>query len=162
MRAVNESRRAAQAGALLVAVAVLLAFLPSLANGFAPIDDEKNFLLNPGYRGLGLAQLRWMFTSNHMGHYIPITWLTLGFDFLLWRLDPFGYHLTSLVFHLANTVLFFALAWRLLARASNPVLGACVAALAFGVHPLRVESVAWASERRDVVCGLFALLTLHA
>jgi protein O-mannosyl-transferase len=166
MRAVNARRRAALAGALLVAVAVLLAFLPSLANGFAPIDDEKNFLLNPGYRGLGLAQLRWMFTSNHMGHYIPITWLTLGSDFLMWRLDPFGYHLTSLVFHLANALLFFALAWRLLARAlpagSSPALGACVAALAFGVHPLRVESVAWASERRDVVCGLFALLTLHA
>jgi protein O-mannosyl-transferase len=151
--------------ALLLVAAVLAAFLPCLAYGFAPVDDEKNFLDNPFYRGLGPGPLRWMFTTRHMGHFIPVTWLTLGLDYTLWGMRPFGYHLTSLLFHLATSVAFFLLVLRLLrgeARAGPAVLGALVAALFFAVHPLRVESVVWISERRDVVCGLFSVLTAHA
>jgi hypothetical protein len=151
--------------ALLVAAAVLAAFLPALGYGFAPIDDEKNFLDNPSFRGLGLPQLAWMFTAHHSGHYIPVTWLTLGLDYTLWGQRPFGYHLTSLLFHLANAVAFLLLCVRLLrreARAGDALAGALAAALLFAVHPLRVESVAWISERRDLVCGLFCLLALHA
>jgi len=151
--------------ALVVAAAVLAAFLPCLGHGFAPIDDEKNFLDNPHFRGLGPAQLRWMLTTGHSGHYIPLTWLTLGLDYTLWGLRPFGYHLTSLLFHLASAVAFLLLCVRLLRRdgpGADAVPGALAAALLFAVHPLRVESVAWISERRDLVCGLLSLLTVHA
>ena len=164
----NDTRRAAPLtalGALLVVAAVLAAFLPCLGYGFAPIDDEKNFLDNPGFRGLGPPQLRWMFTTALTGHFIPVTWLTLGLDYTLWDLRPYGYHLTSLLFHLAAALAFFLLCVRLLcgdARHGHAVAGALAAGLFFAVHPLRVESVVWISERRDVVCGLFALLTLHA
>ena len=110
-----------------------------------------------------------MATTFHMGHWIPVTWLTLGLDHVLWGMDPRGYHLTSLVFHAATAVAFYALACRLLERAlprETPrldiTLGAAASALLFAVHPLRVESVAWVTERRDVVSGLFFVLTLLA
>jgi tetratricopeptide (TPR) repeat protein len=147
----------------------LAAFLGILQNSFVNWDDPVNFLDNPRYRGLGPAQLTWMFTTFHMGHYIPLTWLTLGADYLVWGMDPMGYHLTSLLFHAATALCFYAVARRLLARAlpvgtpdASIVLGAAVAALFFSVHPLRVESVAWVTARRDVVSGLFFLLTLLA
>ena len=81
----------------LVVAVTLAAFLPTLGNGFASWDDALNFLDNPHYRGLGPTQLRWMFTTFHAGHYIPLTWLSLGLDYLLWGLHPAGYHLTSLL-----------------------------------------------------------------
>lgn len=108
----------------------------------------------------------WMFTTAWSGHWTPLTWLTLGLDWTIWGLDPFGYHLTSLIFHIANAVVFFVLARHLLGRAlpgATPaalLAGATAAALVFAVHPLRAESVVWVSERRDVVSGLFYLLTV--
>lgn len=153
-----------------VAFLTVLAFLPTFENGFVEWDDGPNLLRNEAYRGLGLAQLRWMFVAFHGGHYIPLTWLTFGLDYLIWGMDPFGYHLTSLLLHAANAVLFFLIAVRLLALA-NPALGAdwlglrvaaLTAALLFSLHPLRVESVAWATERRDVLCGSFYLLAVLA
>jgi hypothetical protein len=110
-----------------------------------------------------------MATTMHMGHWIPVTWLTLGLDHALWGMDPRGYHLTSLLFHAASAIAFYALACRLLERAlprGTPALditlGGAASALLFAVHPLRVESVAWVTERRDVVSGLFFVLTLLA
>ncbi len=158
---------------VLVAV-VLVAFLPALAGGFAPLDDDQNFVYNPAYRGLGLPQLGWMFTTRHLGHYIPLSWMSLGLDYLVWGMDPFGYHLTSVLLHLLNALLCFELARRLLRRAANPpdppealpaddrarTAGAFAAALVFAVHPLRVESVAWITERRDVLCGCFVFVTV--
>jgi hypothetical protein len=153
-------------GALVITL-TLAAFLGVLQNGFVNWDDPVNFLNNPSYRGLGFSQLKWMFTTFHMGHYIPLTWLTLGADYLVWGMDPTGYHLTSLLFHSATALCFYAVARRLLARAlparastGDIALGAATAALLFAVHPLRVESVAWITERRDVVSGLFFMLAL--
>src|SRR5581483_3265650 len=94
------------------------------------------------------------------------TWLTYAVDYFLWGLDPFGYHLTSLLLHCVNAVLFYFLALRLLVlsvgdeASSRLRLTACFAALLFALHPLRVESVAWITERRDVLSGLFFLATL--
>ena len=143
-------------------------FAPALLNGFVDWDDNINFLGNPHYRGLGIAQLRWMLTSAISGHWIPVTWLTLGADYVVWGMNPFGYHLTSLLLHALNAVLVFVLARRLLVHATPDVpeparrLGALAAALAWSLHPLRAESVAWVTERRDLVSGAFALLTLLA
>lgn len=151
----------------LVAVVTFVAFLPALGNGFVAWDDDRNFLDNPHYRGLGPAQLAWM-VSHLDAHYVPLTWLTLGLDHVLWGMNPAGYHLTSVLLHAANAVLVYAVARRLIAAAlpgtagGALALGSAVAALLFAVHPLRDESVAWATERRDVLCGLFYLLTVLA
>jgi hypothetical protein len=153
---------------LVVAVVTGAVFAPALLNGFVDWDDNVNFLTNPHYRGLGAAQIRWMFASALSGHWIPLTWLTLGADYVVWGMNPFGYHLTSVVIHAANAVLLFLVAQRLLGRALPAApdhavrLGALAAALAWAVHPLRVESVAWITERRDVVSGAFALLAVLA
>jgi protein O-mannosyl-transferase len=146
-------------------------FLPALDAGFVNWDDDTNFLNNPNYRGLGVAQLQWMFTTFLMGHYIPLTWMTLGLDYVLWSMNPAGYHLTNLLLHAVNAILFYFIALRLL-RASGPgrpadatfapMLGAGFAALLFAIHPLRAESVAWITERRDVLSGLFYLAAVVA
>ena len=165
-----------------VGMVTFLAYLPVLRNGFVSWDDDKNFLANPHYRGLGVEQLSWMWTTFHMGHYVPLTWMTLGFDFVLWGMNPRGYHLTSLLLHVANAVALYYVARRLFtskatrhlvagdiqtarARARDEgttTFAAAFAALMFAAHPLRVESVAWATERRDVLSLLFALLCLLA
>src|SRR4029450_2510375 len=85
--------------------------------GFADGDDDRNFLQTPGYRGLGPAQLHWMLTSTWMGHYIPLTWASLGLNYALGGMSPWGYHLGNLVLHAANTVLLFAIARRLIRAA---------------------------------------------
>src|SRR2546422_933618 len=152
---------------VLIALVTFAAFLPALQNQFVDWDDAANFLDNPHYRGLAWSQLRWMWTT-HQGHYIPLTWMTLGVDYLLWGMSGFGYHLTSLLLHTANAVVFFFVVRRILTRAlPSPAerghaltVSAGFAALAFAIHPLRVESVAWVTERRDVLSGLFYLLTI--
>lgn len=153
------------APAAAVAAATFLAFLPALSNGFVDWDDKPYLLENPGVRGLGLSHLKWMFTTILWGPYMPLTWLSFAVDYQLWGLDPLGYHLTSLLLHALNAAVFYVLARRLLERALAPppqalALGAAFAALVFSLHPLRVESVAWAFERRDVLSGLFYLLSL--
>src|SRR2546426_5100631 len=154
---------------VLIALVTFAAFLPTLRNQFVTWDDPTNFLDNPHYRGLGWTHLRWMWTT-HRGHYIPLTWMTLGLDYLLWGMNPSGYHLTSLLLHAVNAVVFFLVGRRLLTlalpgpseRGHALAISAGFAALVFAIHPLRVESVAWVTERRDVLSGLFYLLTILA
>jgi tetratricopeptide (TPR) repeat protein len=150
---------------VLIVLVTSAAFLPALQNQFLRWDDHKNFLGNPHYRGLGWTHLRWMWTT-HLGHYIPLTWMTLGLDYVLWGMNPLGYHLTNLLLHAANAVLFYFVAFRILGlglpdpgdrRQADLALSAGFAALVFAIHPLRVESVAWVTERRDVLSGLFSL-----
>ena len=120
---------------------------------------KGNFLNNENYRGLGLRHLRWMFTT--MEPYQPLSWVTLGADYVVWGMDPFGYHLTNLLLHAAGTAMFFAMTLALFDAAGKGVLaGAAFAALVFGIHPLRVESVAWITERRDVLNALFVFATV--
>jgi tetratricopeptide (TPR) repeat protein len=152
---------------LALAFVTLLAFLPVLANGFVAWDDRRNLLDNPHYRGLGWTQLRWMATQSHHGHFVPLTWLTLALDYVVWGMNPVGYHLTSLVIHAAATAVLYLVARTLILQVTPALTGAAtagaaIAALLFGLHPLRVESVAWATERRDVLSGLFFLLTVLA
>jgi tetratricopeptide (TPR) repeat protein len=151
---------------LLVALVTVAAFLPTLSNGFLDWDDDENLVANLYYRGLAWTNLRWMLTTTHMGHWIPLTWVTFGADYLIWGMNPFGYHLTSLLLHAAASVVFYFVALRLLgaAQVAESIgglrAGAATAALFFAIHPLRVESVAWATERRDVLSGLWFLLTI--
>src|SRR6266540_3183396 len=158
-----------------IAVAVLTAvcFLPVLSGSFLNWDDDVNFLQNRAYRGLGPEQIRWAFTSVLFGHYIPLTRLTFSLNFVLGGMDPWGYHLLNVLLHAGNAVLFYVVARRLLAAASNGgsqvrradldvSASAAVAALVFGVHPLRVEPVAWITGRADLLCAAFVLLATWA
>lgn len=179
IRASNKSRRQApfersarfqQWGIpILLVVLTVIAFYPVLQNEFVNWDDDRNIVENPFYRGLHWTNIRWMFTTFHMGHYHPLTWLTLSIDYLFWGLNPFGYHLTNLLLHSVNAVVFYFVAVRLFTWVNPGLaehkhfllrLAAGFSALLFSVHPLRVESVAWATERRDVLSGLFFLLSI--
>lgn len=160
--------------AFVVFLAAFAACWPALSNGFVDWDDPGNFLTNSDYRGLGLAQLRWMFTTFHYGHYQPLTWLSHGLNFVVGRamfgdgMDPRPYHFTNNLLHAINAALVLLLARRLLAIALPPVAprrilaAAAVAALVWGLHPMRVEPVAWVTERRDVLSAFFFLLALLA
>lgn len=153
----------------VVAALTMVAFAPALHAGFLTWDDDINFVNNPAYRGLGSTQLHWMWTTFLMGHYTPLTWMTLGLDYSLWGTDARGYHATNVLLHAANAVLVYAIARRVLSRAQPDrssgdrravVAASAFAALLFAVHPLRVESVAWITERRDVLSCFFYLLTV--
>jgi protein O-mannosyl-transferase len=155
---------------LTVALATLGTFFPALLNDFVNWDDDRILYDNPYYRGFGWVQLKWMFSTVLMGHYQPLTWLSFALDYQLWGMAPFGYHLTSVLLHAANAVLFYWLSRRLLGRTIGTTeekdnwrldLSAGLSALLFAIHPLRVESVVWATERRDVLSGLFYFLTLY-
>jgi tetratricopeptide (TPR) repeat protein len=152
----------------LVALSTFLVFLPALQNDWVNWDDTANFLDNPAYRGLGWAHLKWMWTTHLLRHYIPLSWMTLGLDYKIWGMNPWGYHLTNVLLHTANAVVFYLLAVAIFkitipAEAGTGIpIGAMFAALIFAVHPLRVESVAWITERRDVLSGLFYLLAILA
>jgi protein O-mannosyl-transferase len=154
---------------ILIVVLTLAAFYPALQNKFVNWDDYKNIVENPHYRGLGWKNIAWMFTTFHMGHYQPLSWLTLGLDYVFWGINPFGYHLTNLILHGANAIVFYYVSFRLLSlldatpssRKTHALpIAAALAALFFAIHPLRVESVAWVTERRDVLSGFFFLLTI--
>lgn len=148
---------------------VVAAVFPLALLGRFQWDDYPLLVDNSAYRGLAWSNLRWMFSTNLMGHYMPVTWMTYGLDYVLWGLDPFGYHLTNLALHAANTTLVYVVALRLFRKvwvrsltdgADGLRIGAAFTALLFGVHPLRVESVVWITERLDLVCGLFYLLAI--
>jgi len=153
------------AGVFLVAC---LAFWPVLPGEFN-WDDDINLVSNLGYRGFDASQVRWMFTATLMGHYMPFTWLSFAVNYALGQMNPWGYHLVSLLLHAANAVLVYLVARRLLTAAlehrvnpSAASTGAALAALLFAVHPQRVESVAWISDRATVLCGTFYLLAVFA
>jgi protein O-mannosyl-transferase len=157
---------------LLVAAVSMAAFLPAINADFVNWDDSASFLENPHYRGLGLPQLSWMFTTTLLAHWSPLTWITWGANYAIGGLDPRGYHLVNVLLHGANVTLFYFLARRLLIAGFDRrldatdgvgvVAGSMFAALVFGLHPLRVESVAWVSERRDLLCAFFLLLAVLA
>jgi protein O-mannosyl-transferase len=167
LAAQTSRRSAAVTWSLASALAVItfLVFAPALWNGFVDWDDNTNLTKNLSFRGFSAANVRWILTTTLMGHYIPVTWTTFALDYTLWGMNPFGYHLTNLVLHTENVLLFFAVASRLIARASawpaaTVRTAAAFAALFFAVHPLRAESVAWVTERRDVLSGLFFLVSV--
>jgi len=141
----------------LLIFGTLLAYLPSLRNGFVNFDDQDYVTENPMVlAGLSWKGLLWAFQTWHASNWHPLTWLSHMVDCDLFRLNPAGHHLVSLLFHAANVGLLFAL-WLRLTGAAWP--SAIVAAL-FAWHPLHVESVAWVAERKDVLSTFFALLTL--
>lgn len=147
----------------LVLLITALVFWPSLSNRFVNLDDPQYVLENPVVKEISADHLRAIFTEQFVGNYQPLTMLSYMIDHSLFGLDPFGYHLVNILLHLANTILVFMIAEKLAAslRLKEVRWMGLVTALLFGIHPLHVESVAWISERKDVLYGFFFLLGLH-
>ncbi|HWR96995.1 MAG TPA: tetratricopeptide repeat protein [Candidatus Methanoperedens sp.] len=133
------------------------AYSPLFQARFIDFDDDTYVYDNPHIRGgLNPAAMRWAFTTFSAGNWHPLTWLSHELDVTLFGREPLGHHLTSLGLHVANTGLMFVL---ILAMTGRMAPSTFVAAL-FAIHPLHVESVAWISERKDVLSSFFGLLSL--
>ena len=145
--------------ALLLAAVTLAVYLPATRNDFVSYDDPQYVTDNAQVQG-GLTRegVVWAFRTGHADNWHPLTWLSHMLDCQLYGLKPAGHHLTNLLLHVVNTVLLFILLRRLTGAVGR---SAFVAAL-FALHPLHVESVAWVSERKDVLSALFFMLTLWA
>jgi tetratricopeptide (TPR) repeat protein len=144
---------------LVLTAATLLVYWQLMNYEFINYDDNVYVTDNLHVQeGLSHETVTWAFTTTRAANWHPLTWLSHMLDCQLYGLDSAGHHLTSLIFHLANTILLF-LALRLTTRA--PWQSAFVAAL-FALHPLHVESVAWVAERKDVLAALFWMLTMLA
>ncbi len=145
--------------ALLLAGAVLAVYWPVLGFDFVSYDDTLYVTRNPRVqRGLGAESLRWAWTTLYAANWQPLAWMSHMVDWRLYGPLAAGHHATSVLIHVANTLLLFVLLDR---TTGSPWRSALVAAL-FAVHPLHAESVAWVSERKDVLSAFFWFLTLLA
>lgn len=145
--------------AAALAVVSFALYIPSLSNHFVDYDDPHYVTSNPVVQqGLSWAGVRWAFTTTRFANWLPVTWLSHMLDCELFGLDPAGHHATSAALHALNAAALF-LALRAMTGRFWP--SAAVAAL-FAVHPLRVESVSWVAERKDVLCATFFMLALLA
>ena len=126
---------------------------------FLVFDDRNYVVSHPAVQhGFSWNTVKWAFTTFDCSNWHPLTWLSHILDCQLYGLNPTGHHLTNLGFHIANTILLFLLFQKLTAR----LWPSAFVALMFGIHPMHVESVAWVSERKDVLSAFFFLLTLLA
>lgn len=154
-----------------------LVYLRSLQNGFVNWDDPAYIYENPHIRSVDLTLVKWAFLDFYASNWHPLTWISHAMDIAVWGLDPWGHHLTSNIVHGINTFLVVVLGVMLAdagidipqgnvqsePRRDRAVLVAGgITGLLFGLHPVHVESVAWVSERKDLLCALFFLLSLIA
>lgn len=154
--------------AFLVSCATFIIYLPALKNGFVSWDDNTYVFENPMIQSLDLGFLIWVFSAEANPIWHPLTLFSLAIDYSIWGLNPKGYHLTNILIHAVNTFLVALLAFKLIERVENGksgtnkknLIAGIVTAVLFGIHPLHVESVAWISERKDVLYALFYLLSL--
>ena len=166
LRPVTASRLAVGALAGICA----LVYWPVLSFDFVDLDDPLNFVANHGYRGLGPRQLAWMFLEHHgFSAYDPIAWVTFGLDYLIWGVDPRGFHASNLLIYTLAILACYRLMSILLERlapapapAHHHVAAAFIATALLAIHPLRAESVAWLSERHGILAVLFATLSTAA
>ncbi len=144
---------------LLLAAVVLLTFGQSRNFGFVNFDDAVYYSSNYHVKaGLTWAGFKWAFQTGYASNWHPLAWLSLMLDAQLFGPGPAGPHFTNVLLHAINAVVLFLL----LRRLTGALWPSAVVAALFAVHPLRVESVVWISERKDVLSGLFFLLTLGA
>lgn len=133
---------------ILIAVCVLAAYVPAIRGGFI-WDDDFHVLANPHLHDLGGLWRIWFTTESQQ--YYPLVYSSFWLEYRLWGTDPLGYHMVNVAMHAANAMLVYMVFTRLRLR------GALAAALIFALHPVHVESVAWVSERKNVLSGLFYL-----
>jgi tetratricopeptide (TPR) repeat protein len=145
---------------LCLAALTFLLFQHACDNGFINLDDPLYVTKNQHVQqGLNVATFGWSWTALDGGNWHPLTWLSLLLDARLFGADnPWGYHLTNVLLHTLNSILLFLV----LCRMTRALVCSAVVATFFAVHPLHVESVAWISERKDVLSTFFWMLTLGA
>ncbi len=161
-----------------VTVITVAIFLPALGNGFVNWDDDVYVYDNYHLRSLDGAFFRWALTDRSVVYWHPVTWFSHALDVALWGLHPAGHHLTAIILHGINTFLVMYLVLQVLqaahARSTDEpfadvrrrerfsLIAAGATGLLFGIHPLRVESVVWIAERKDLLSALFFLLALSS
>ncbi len=157
------------------AVITFIVFLPSLMNEFVNWDDNVYIYENTHIHPINAYLFKWAFLNFYAANWHPLTWISHAIDYAIWGLNPFGHHLTNNILHAANTFIVVLLMCRLLEiyKQRTIAIGAAtffndqsimiaggIAGLLFGIHPIHVESVAWVSERKDLLCALFFLLSV--
>ncbi|MCH8820216.1 MAG: tetratricopeptide repeat protein [Acidobacteria bacterium] len=155
----ESSRSAKWVAVLLLILATTITYFPVKDSEFIDLDDDVYVTDNPWIQqGLNLQSISWAMTSLREGVWNPMTWISFMLDYQLFGLNPAGYHLTNLVLHLGSVLLLLGVLYRMTERFWPSLL---VAAL-FALHPLNVESVAWVTERKNVLSTLFWMLSLWA
>ena len=143
----------------LLIAGVLAVYSPVTQNGFLNYDDDTYITINPHVKaGLTRQTVKWAFTTFDAANYHPVTWLSHALDCQLFGLDPAAHHEVNVLLHAANAVLLFLL----LQSATGFAWRSLLVAALFALHPINVESVAWAAERKNVLSMLFFLLALYA
>lgn len=141
----------------IVLAVTFIVFLPALQNKFVNLDDTQYVVENPVIKDFNSENLKIIFSEQFVGNYQPITMLSYMIEYTFFGMNPFGYHLMNLIFHLFGTLFVFLIIKKL----SGNTLIAFITSLLFGIHPLHVESVAWIAERKDVLYGFFFLWALY-
>ncbi|HWR97914.1 MAG TPA: glycosyltransferase family 39 protein, partial [Candidatus Methanoperedens sp.] len=159
-RALQALRPLAPALVAAAAITATVVWVYRHVGEFAFVFDDGGFILSNDHvrAGLTLESLRWALRAHYTGNWHPLTWLSHMTDVSLFGLNPGPPHLMNVALHLLNTLLIFAL----LRRLTGALWPSAFVAALFGVHPLHVESVAWISERKDVLSALFWLLATAA
>lgn len=155
----NISRKAGftYAAPVILALVIFCAFFPVLGADFINYDDQEYVTENAALAGgISLDALKWSVTALHSNNWHPLTWISHMVDIQLYGLNPTGHHVTNLMIHMANSLLVALL----LLRLSGDKWKSWLLAALFALHPLRVESVAWVAERKDLLCGFFWLLAI--
>jgi tetratricopeptide (TPR) repeat protein len=141
-----------------ILVLTLVVYWKAFYNGFTNWDDEPYVTENFFIRELNWPTIKYWLTAFHHGNYHPITMLTYMLDYHFAKLNPLWYHVENVIFHLFNTFLVYLVIWKLFRHKTTAVFSAFV----FALHPMHVESVAWISERKDVLFTFFYFLGLNA
>jgi protein O-mannosyl-transferase len=142
---------------LLLSLSILAVYWQVRNHDFVNLDDNVYVTNNPHVKaGLTQESIAWSFRGVHHGNWHPLTWISHMIDVALYGMNPGQHHLTNVLFHIMNTLLLFLI----LRRMTNDLWKSGLVAALFAIHPLHVESVAWVSERKDVLCAFFWLLSM--
>jgi protein O-mannosyl-transferase len=144
---------------LCLIIGIVVVYIKVQNFDFVGYDDELYVTKNLHVQnGVTFEGIKWAFTTFHSANWHPLTWLSHMLDYELYGLDPSGHHWTNVEFHIANTLLLFIILFRM----TGAIWRSAFVAALFALHPLHVESVAWISERKDVLSTFFGLLTVAA
>ena len=148
--------------AVAVSILSFAVFAKSLPYEFLNWDDEILVTLNPYIRGFSSYHIKGMF-FNEYGLFIPLVYISFAIDHWIYGLDPWGFRLTNIIFHTINSILFFYIFTLFIDLRKHSkkhlLFSALIITAAWCIHPLRIESVVWIAERKDVLSGFFLLLS---
>ncbi len=157
----GNSRMKKLLGILIILAIVSIVYIPVFQNGFLKTWDDNRYVLENKYiQEISPESVVKMFTVYYDGHYHPLTLLSLAVDYKIGGLEPKTYHITSLILHLVNVILVFSFVFLLFNKRN--LLVPLVVSLLFGLGTMNVESVAWISERKNLLYSMFFFASLIA